>query len=98
MLGQGVYTVAEVSKLTELHPSRVRSWFRPRSDGSGVGPVFKSDYQPVGDDYAVSFFDLIDVLVAGTFRDRFNVPMGVVRRARYVVTGTAWNEAPFLPQ
>jgi uncharacterized protein (DUF433 family) len=81
MLGQGVYTVTEVSRLTDLHPGRVRSWFKERADGSGPGPVFESDYQPVAGDYAVSFLDLIDVLVAGTFRDRFNVPMRVVRRA-----------------
>jgi uncharacterized protein (DUF433 family) len=85
MLGQGVYTVAEVSKLTDLNPTRVRSWFKQRSDRSGRGPVFESDYQSVGGDYAVSFLDLVDVLVAGTLRDRFNVPMRVVRRAHGVL-------------
>jgi len=95
MLGQGVYTVAEVSKLTDLHPGRVRSWFKERPDGSGRGPVFESDYPAVAGDYAVSFLDLIDVLVAGTFRDRFNVPMRVVRRAHSLLQVRLGTKHPF---
>lgn len=95
MLGQGVYTVAEVSRLTDLHPTRVRSWFKQRPDGSGYGPVFESDYQPVDGDYAVSFFDLIDVLVAGMFRDRFNVPMRIVRRAHTLLQARLGTRHPF---
>lgn len=95
MLGQGVYTVAEVSRLTGLHPSRVRSWFKQRSDGSGYSPVFRSDYQPVDGDYAVSFFDLIDVLIAGAFRDQFHVPMHVVRRTHRLLREQLDVEHPF---
>lgn len=95
MLGKGVYTVAEVSRLTDLHPSRVRSWFKQRSDGSGYGPVFESDYQPVGGDYAVSFFDLIDVLIVGAFRDQFRVPMQVVRRTHGVLKEQLGVNHPF---
>lgn len=95
MLGQGVYTVAEVSRLTDLHPNRVRSWFKRRSDGSGHGPVFESDYQPVDGDYAVSFYDLIDVLVAGAFRDQFHVPMQVVRRAHNLLQKQLCTTHPF---
>jgi len=95
MLGQGVYTVTEVSRLTDLHPSRVRSWFKQRADGSGGGPVFTSDYESVDGDYAVSFFDLIDVLVVGTFRDQFNVPMRVVRRAHSLLQARLGTKHPF---
>ncbi len=95
MLGQGVYTVAEASRLTDLHPNRVRSWFKQRSDGSGCGPVFESDYQPVNGDYAVSFYDLIDVLVAGAFRDRFHVPMQVVRRTHSLLQTQLGTKHPF---
>jgi uncharacterized protein (DUF433 family) len=95
MLGQGVYTLTEVSRLTDLHPNRVRSWFKQRPDGSGYGPVFQSDFQPVDGDYAVSFFDLIDVLVAGTFRDQFDVPMQVVRRAHGLLQTRLKTKHPF---
>jgi len=95
MLGQGVYTVAEVSRLTDLHPNRVRSWFKQRSDGGGYGPVFKSDYQPVDRDYAVSFYDLIDVLVAGVFRDQFHVPMQTIRRVHSLLQRRVDIKHPF---
>lgn len=95
MLGQGVYTVAEVSKLTEMNPARVRTWFKHRSDGVGHGPIFQSDYQSVDDDYAVSFFDLIDVFVASQFRDQHNVPMRVVRRAHSLLQKELDTKHPF---
>jgi len=78
-----------------LHPNRVRTWFKERSDGSGLGPIFAADYPPVNGDLAVSFFDLIDVLVAGEFRDRYNVPMRVVRRAHSLLQTQLQTRHPF---
>lgn len=95
MLGQGVYKLAEVSRLTEVHPCRVRTWFKHRSDAAGRGPVFESDYQSVGGDYAVSFLDLIDVLVAGQFRDKYRVPMQIVRRAYSLLQEELDTKHPF---
>ncbi len=95
MIGQGLYTVAEVSRLTEMNPNRVRSWFKHRSDNAGRGPIFESDYQPVDGDYAVSFYDLIDVLVAGQFRDKHHVPMRIVRRAHTLLQEELDAEHPF---
>ena len=95
MIGQGVYTLAEVSRLTELHQSRVRIWFKYRSDGVGHGPVFESDYKSVDGDYAVSFLDLIDVLIAGQFRVRHNVSMRIVRRAHKLLQEELNTKHPF---
>ena len=95
MLGQGVYKLVEVSRLTELHPNRVRSWFKHRSDSAGRGPIFESDYEPVDGDFAVSFLDLIDVLVAGQFRERYRVPMRIVRRAHTVLQRELYTKHPF---
>jgi len=95
MLGQGIYTLAEVSSLTEIHPSRVRAWFRTRPDGAGRGPVFQADYAPVKGEYAYSFLDLIDVLVAGQFRDRHNVSMTVVHKAHTVLQKELSTKHPF---
>jgi uncharacterized protein (DUF433 family) len=81
MLGEGVYIVSEIARLTEMNPARVRSWFKPRSDGLGRGPVFESDYAIADGDFAVSFLDLIDVLVVGQFRDRYRIPMSTIRKA-----------------
>lgn len=95
MLGDGAYILAEVARLTEIHPARVRSWFKHRPDGAGSGPIFDSDYAPVEGDYAVSFRDLIDVLVAGQFRDRYRVPMRTVRRAYTLLKEELNTEHPF---
>ncbi len=95
MLGQGIYISAEIARLTKMHPSRVRSWFLWRSDGSGHGPLFEPDYPPADGDYAFSFLDLIDVLVAGQFRDEYNVPMKIVRKAHSVLQEQLDTKHPF---
>lgn len=95
MLGQGAYILAEVSRLTQIHPSRVRWWFKHRPDHAGRGPIFDSDYPSAGGDYAVSFLDLIDVLVAGQFRDQYHVPMRIVRCAHSVLQGELKTKHPF---
>lgn len=79
-LGKGVYHLTEVARYTDLNPQRVRSWFRRRADRHGHGPLLSSDFEPIEEDYAVSFLDLIDVLVAGRFRE-CGVKMHVVRSA-----------------
>ena len=94
MLGEGVYKLAEVSKLTRMNPSRVRSWFKHRPDGRGHGPIFDSDYKSVDGDYAVSFLDLVDALVAGQFRD-YNVSMQTVRRAYNLLKKELSTKHPF---
>lgn len=78
----GVYTLAEVSRLTRLAPSTLRTWFKGRSDGIGNRSVFSSDYEPIDGDFAVSFLDLIEVYVAGQFRNE-GVRMAVIRNAHH---------------
>lgn len=79
MLGRGVYSISEAAQYTRQHHSTLYSWFKPRS-ASGRKPVFLSDYPPVGSSYAISFQDLIDVLVAGQLRD-CGVSMQSIRKA-----------------
>src|SRR5438270_727125 len=79
MLGKGVYSLAEVAQLTGLKRARVGEWFRGRPSEASPRPLFRSDYQPVEDDVAVSFLDLIDVFVAGQLREH-GVPLQAVRR------------------
>ncbi len=93
-LGDGVYTLPEVARYTELHPSRVRAWFKGHYDGLGKGPVFKSDYRPIDSTQAVSFLDLIDVLVAAQFRG-FRVSMQRVRAAYTILQKRLETRHPF---
>ncbi len=67
ILGNGVYSLTEAARLTHLRPQRVREWFAGRSGTRGV--VFRSDYQPVEGDRAISFLDLVELFVAGQLRD-----------------------------
>src|SRR5690349_2020617 len=69
MLGKGVYDYREAALLTGLKQGRVREWFRVRPVKARRPPVFRSDYEPVDGNYAISFLDLIDVFVAGQLRE-----------------------------
>jgi uncharacterized protein (DUF433 family) len=95
VLGLGVYKLAEVSRLTGMYPTRVSYWFKHRPENIVRGPIFQSDYQPIKDDYAVSFLDLIDVLVASQFRDQHKVPMRIVRSAYNVLQKELKVKHPF---
>ncbi len=67
ILGHGVYSISEAARLTHLRPQRVREWFA--GQGGHRGGVFRSDYQPVQGDRAISFLDLVELFVAGQLRD-----------------------------
>lgn len=69
MLGRGVYSLSEAARLTGLKPPRVREWFLGRPSDRARKPVFRSDYQSVEGDRAISFFDLIELFVAGQLRE-----------------------------
>ena len=62
MIGHGVYSFLEVARLTRLKRVRIREWFLSRS-------VFTGDYPAIEGDHAISFLDMIDVLVAGKLRN-----------------------------
>ncbi len=70
ILGHGVYSLPEAARLTHLNRRRVREWFHGRPQEQARKPVFRSDYQSVGGDRAISFLDLIELKVAGQLRDR----------------------------
>jgi len=94
VLGQGVYEIAEISQYVGLPPTTVTSWFKPRSDRAGRGPIFQSDYAPVGKDYAVSFLNLMEVYVARFFRNQ-GVGPSLIRRAHQILKGELGVDHPF---
>jgi uncharacterized protein (DUF433 family) len=97
MLGHGVYGMTEAAQLTGLRPARVREWFHRRPSRSRRGPAFTSDYAPVSGDIAISFFDLIDVYVAGRLRDH-GVSMQKVRRVYETLATDLSVKHPFCHQ
>lgn len=68
MLGQGVYTISEAVEYTKVPAATLRSWFLPRGDGQGKGPIFTPDWDRVKGDFALSFVNLIEALAAATFK------------------------------
>lgn len=70
ILGHGIYNLTEAAKLTQLKPQRVREWFHGQPLDRMRKAVFRSDYQSVGGDHAISFFDLVELKIAGQLRDR----------------------------
>lgn len=78
-LGLGMYDFREAARLTRLNPARVRRWFAPPPSESNRKPVLKPDYAPVGEDYAISFLDLVDVFVFGQLRTH-GVPLPTLRK------------------
>jgi len=81
ILGHGIYSLPEAARLTRLRPSRVREWFTGRSMKQGPKPVFKSDYDSVGGDRAISFLDLIELFIAGQLREH-GVSLQSLRKVR----------------
>jgi uncharacterized protein (DUF433 family) len=78
MLGNGIYSLGEAARLTGLRPQRVREWFRGRIS-TAAPTVFPGDYRPVAGHPAISFHDLVEVLVAGQLRDH-GVSLPFIRR------------------
>nr|MCU0703330.1 DUF433 domain-containing protein [Fimbriiglobus sp.] len=73
IFGKGVYSFSDAAKLVRLKPGRVREWFR------GKTPVFHSSHDPLGTTFAISFFDLVEVFVAGHLREH-GVSLTTVRK------------------
>lgn len=92
MLGNGVYSFPEAAALTQLPTKRVRGWFADA--GGGGNPrrgVFRSDY---GREGAISFLDLIEVLVAGNLREQ-GVSLQAIRKVHNILGAELGTGHPF---
>lgn len=84
-LGKGVYSIPEVSNLTGISTSHIRRWVRGYrlyrdSTVSWQSLVFAPDYQAIGEKFALSFLDLIEVQFIAWFR-RHEVSWKAIRVA-----------------
>jgi len=79
LLGKGVYGFPEAARLARIDVNNARRWFLGRRDYPASGPVLRSDVPSVRGKHAISFLDLIDLLVVGRFREH-GVPMQTVRK------------------
>jgi hypothetical protein len=79
ILGKGVYDLTEAARLTGLPRARVKDWFQVRDARPGAGPVFRSDYEAINGDLAISFLDLVELFIAGQLREH-GVSLPCIRR------------------
>ena len=70
ILGNGVYNLTDAAKLTGLRRARVKQWFEGRTSDPVPRPVFKSDYESVNGDLAISFLDLVELNIGGQLREK----------------------------
>lgn len=85
VIGRGVYTIPEAAKYIGKPHQTLHAWFK-----SGNRQLFSPDYPPVDGHQAISFFDLVDAMVASTFR-KHGVPMREIRNV-YEELRTLFNE------
>lgn len=94
VLGHGVYNLREAALLTQLRSQRVREWFWGRPRVESRRPIFRSDYQSVGEDRAISFYDLIELFVAGQLREH-GVSMQSLRKVHKQLQTDLGTRHPF---
>src|SRR5262245_2155290 len=75
LLGVGIYSVPEASRLTGIHSSRLRRWFRgydyARDDTAHHSPeVIHGELPVIDETLAISFLDLLEARCINEFRDR----------------------------
>lgn len=78
LIGTGSYGIPEAARFARVNPRTANRWI----SGEGAekrGRLFKTDLPSVRGRYALSFLDLVDLLVVGRFRDE-GVSFQTVRR------------------
>ena len=88
VIGRGVYTIPEAAKYLGKPHQTIHAWL------SGERQVFSSDYPPVDGHQAISFLDLVDAMVASTFR-KHGVPMREIRHVYEELKVLFKEEHPF---
>ncbi len=93
LVGLGSYGIPEASRFAGVHSRTATRWIT----GSGAqrqGRLFKTDLPAVGNRHALSFLDLIDLLVVGRFREQ-GVSFQTVRRVYSKLRETLGTPHPF---
>jgi uncharacterized protein (DUF433 family) len=98
LLGMGLYTVPEASRLTGIPAARIRRWIKGHTYKSGEAirvspPLWRQDL-PSGDDLGLSFRDLLEVRFVDAFR-RHGVSWKTIRAAAEKAAEIVQDSHPF---
>jgi uncharacterized protein (DUF433 family) len=96
ILGNGIYSMPEASKLLGITNQRTRAWFNrwPR----GADSLLTSDYQGRAGTRVISFLDLVDAAVSATLLQKHNVSHHMIRRLRNKLRQLWHTNHPFARQ
>jgi len=96
LLGIGSYGIPEAARFARVNVRTASRWIR--GDGSSQrGRVFWTDLPPVNHRRALSFLDLVDLLVVGRFRDE-GVSLQTIRRVYSQLSRSLNTPHPFSHQ
>jgi uncharacterized protein (DUF433 family) len=102
IIGVGVYTVPQASRLTRVSSARIRRWLRgyefARKDGRGrSAPVWRAQLPKVDDTIALGFLDLMEVRFVDAFLEA-GLSLKKIRRAAKLATELVGRDHPFSTQ
>ena len=75
LIGAGIYTVPEASRLTNVSPWRIKRWirgytFKNRGEVHTSPPVVPHELDILDESIALSFLDLVEIKFVDAFLDR----------------------------
>ena len=84
ILGVGVYSLSMASRISCVHPQRIRRWlrgykFKVRDGHRKSPPVWSGQFESEGD-LVLGFLDLMEVRIVDAFRSK-GVPWKIIRQA-----------------
>lgn len=99
LLGIGLYTAAEASRLTGIAPARLRRWLHGHTYSAGdragaSGPLWRRQIPEIDGTVGLGFLDLIEARFVGAFR-RASVPWPVIRRCAEQARTLIGSDHPF---
>jgi uncharacterized protein (DUF433 family) len=102
VLGIGIYTVPQASRLTRVSQARIRRWLRgyefARKEGRGrSAPVWRAQLPKVDDTIALGFLDLMEVRFVDAFLEA-GLSLKKIRRAASLATELVGRDHPFSTQ
>jgi uncharacterized protein (DUF433 family) len=93
LISLGSYGIPEAARLAQVKQRTVRGWITD-SPADRKGFLRANDFPSVSDRHALSFLDLIDLLVVGRFRDA-GVSLQTVRRVYALLAERLQSPHPF---
>ncbi len=96
LMGAGIYTLPEASRLTHIPVAKLRRWLRGYSRGADARqrPVFERDFPDLPEGAAISFLDLVEALFIDAFH-RHGVSWKHIRESAVEAAGLFGTNHPF---